>query len=46
MAPPGAHPFLVRALKELTVPILAIDLPSGVDADTGKPPLPSRRTLQ
>ena len=26
----------VRALKELSVPILAIDLPSGVDADTGK----------
>lgn len=35
----------VRALKELTVPILAIDLPSGVDADTGKAALALKADL-
>lgn len=35
----------VRALKELTVPVLAIDLPSGVDADTGKAALALKADL-
>ena len=36
---------LYAPIKELTVPILAIDLPSGVDADTGKAALALKADL-
>jgi hydroxyethylthiazole kinase-like uncharacterized protein yjeF len=37
---PPVEPFpsLVQALKKSKLPVLAVDLPSGLDCDTGRPP--------
>lgn len=36
-APSGVHAELIRALAELRIPVLAVDLPSGLDASSGEP---------
>jgi NAD(P)H-hydrate epimerase len=36
-APRDPFPAVVRAIHELKAPILAVDIPSGLDCDTGKP---------
>ena len=37
-APQGAHEALIHAINAQTAPVLALDVPSGVDADTGSTP--------
>ncbi len=35
-APTGCNPGIIRAINRARVPVVAVDLPSGMDADTGK----------
>lgn len=36
-APSGVHADVIRAIAELRIPVLAIDLPSGLNASSGEP---------